>query len=284
MIDPIGSFEKIRDFYIAYLDTEFRVIDEGLMEERRNIFRQPGMLTTEPYFEPIPRYRSSGSTIADLAESSDLWPDHFSREGRDAWKALLTDTGFMRDYTVYSHQEEMLRRGIHQGEPGIITSGTGSGKTESFLMPVFASLANEAVKWPCPKAGFLKENKWWNEDGKFKPHRSGESPERKKAVRALILYPLNALVEDQLVRLRKALDSEEAHEVMDKHFKGNRIFFGRYTSATRPTGFYRHPRASYLEKESKKEWEQKRHVESRICGKFFRMRKRLRKNVRVPKM
>ena len=29
MIDPIGSFEKIRDFYIAYLDTEFRVIDEG---------------------------------------------------------------------------------------------------------------------------------------------------------------------------------------------------------------------------------------------------------------
>lgn len=258
MIDPIGSFEKIRDFYIAYLDTEFRVIDEELMEKRRNIFRQPGMLATEPYFEPIPRYKSSGSTIADLAESSDLWPDHFSREGRDAWKALLTDTGFMRDYTVYSHQEEMLRRGIHQGEPGIITSGTGSGKTESFLMPVFASLANEAVKWPCPKAGFLKENKWWNEDGKFKPHRSGESPERKKAVRALILYPLNALVEDQLVRLRKALDSEEAHEVMDKHFKGNRIFFGRYTSATRPTGFYRHPRASYLEKESKKEWEQKK--------------------------
>ena len=31
-----------------------------------------------------------------------------------------------------------------------------------------------------------------------------------------------------------------------------------YTSATRPTGFYRHPRASYLEKESKKEWEQKK--------------------------
>ena len=59
MIDPIGSFEKIRDFYIAYLDTEFRVIDEGLMEERQNIFRQPGMLATEPYFEPIPRYKSS---------------------------------------------------------------------------------------------------------------------------------------------------------------------------------------------------------------------------------
>ena len=59
MIDPIGSFEKIRDFYIAYLDTEFRVIDEELMEKRRNIFRQPGMLATEPYFEPI-------STILEL--------------------------------------------------------------------------------------------------------------------------------------------------------------------------------------------------------------------------
>ena len=59
--------------------------------------------------------------------------------------------------------------------------------------------------------------------------------------RALVIYPMNALVEDQLVRLRKALDSREAREVMDHALNGNRIFFGRYTGATPVTGHHRHP-------------------------------------------
>src|SRR5690606_12675730 len=67
---------------------------------------------------------------------------------------------------------------------------------------------------------------------------------RKAAVRALILYPMNALVEDQLTRIRRALDSDLARETMDRHFHGNRIFFGRYTSDTKVTDFHRHPRPS----------------------------------------
>jgi hypothetical protein len=47
---------------------------------------------------------------------------------------------------------------------------------------------------------------------------------------------MNALVEDQLVRLRKALDSREAREAMNEHFHGNRLFFGRYIGATGVTG------------------------------------------------
>ncbi|MCS6029422.1 hypothetical protein LNO20_16225 [Klebsiella quasipneumoniae subsp. quasipneumoniae] len=74
--------------------------------------------------------------------------------------------------------------------------------------------------------------------------RDHEAAARPKAVRALILYPMNALVEDQLVRMRRALDSSEAHNVMDTHFGGNRIFFGRYTSATKVTGWLKHPRLS----------------------------------------
>jgi len=61
-------------------------------------------------------------------------------------------------------------------------------------------------------------------------------------VRAIVLYPMNALVEDQLTRLRRTLDSDEARSVMDDRFGGNRIFFGRYTGATPVTGHLRHPR------------------------------------------
>ncbi len=165
---------------------------------------------------------------------------------------------------------EMLSKGLQIGKPAIIASGTGSGKTEAFLMPILAAISREALKWPKPEIGFL-ETRWWHnpENGKpyrdikskqaihedymlptkllpnlrfpdrspFQLHRKYESEKRPKAVRALIIYPMNALVEDQLVRLRRALDSAEAREVMDLEFGGNRIFFGKYTSKTPVTGF-----------------------------------------------
>ena len=171
-------------------------------------------------------------------------------------------------YECYRHQAEMLRRGVRAGEPGIVTSGTGSGKTESFLLPVLAMLAREAVGWPEPHQKYL-QRRWWQdvigrpypgwkefpseskptkkepERTPFLPQRRGEK--RPAAIRALILYPMNALVEDQMVRIRLALDSEEARRTQDENFHRNRIFFGRYTSVTPVTGFDRHPRREALQ-------------------------------------
>src|SRR4030095_16131355 len=50
-------------------------------------------------------------------------------------------------FKLYTHQLEMLRRGVCMQQPGIVTSGTGSGKTESFLMPVLAQICKEATRW-----------------------------------------------------------------------------------------------------------------------------------------
>jgi hypothetical protein len=176
-------------------------------------------------------------------------------------------------FKPYRHQVEMLHRGLRRGRPGVVTTGTGSGKTESFLLPIFAELAREARRWPAPDSDFL-QHRWWhdpstgrpwertNKKGEqvvaytgipidrrptrahphsspFEPHRMGER--RAAAVRAIVLYPMNALVEDQMVRLRRALDSREARASMDRYFHGNRIFFGRYTGSTPVTGHRRHP-------------------------------------------
>src|SRR6185312_4143263 len=85
----------------------------------------------------------------------------------------------------------------------------------------------------------------------FSYQRDGER--RPAAVRALVLYPMNALVEDQLTRLRKALDSPLARSIYEDHFSGNRIYFGRYTGVTPVTGFLDHPRPSDdYERERKK--------------------------------
>ena len=51
-------------------------------------------------------------------------------------------------------------------------------------------------------------------------------------VRALIIYPMNALVEDQMTRLRRALDSMASRKWFDENCAGNRIYFGRYNGDT----------------------------------------------------
>src|SRR5260370_16772341 len=56
------------------------------------------------------------------------------------------------------------------------------------------------------------------------------------AVRALILYPLNALVEDQLARLRDGFDGDAARTWLQGHRAENRFYFGRYTGRTPISG------------------------------------------------
>jgi len=274
--DPIGGFERIRDLYLTYLETAFRIRDEGVTRERRALLETAGQLCTEPLVEPVPRYASSGVGLHDLVDGPDaerVLPG-FTREERRAFAEValagLFDsvpadgdgpTSRRAAFPLYEHQATMLTRGVQEGTPGVVTSGTGSGKTESFLLPVFASLVREAASWAKPGPEYLKRRWWHGDDGRpvsswtdlpdrpskkspeaspFRFHRAGER--RPAAVRALVLYPMNALVEDQLTRVRKALDSDEAHRAMDACLHGNRIFFGRYTSATPVTGHHVHPR------------------------------------------
>lgn len=299
MHDPVGAFIDLRDHFIAYLDTAFRIDDPELAEERRRLLTEPGELATDPYLELIPRYLPRTDTDGEPVRLEQLVGEEgptnpllsLPGEARRSFVQVVlaglfdpvrNEDGSTRTdergdrrsaFPPYAHQLDMLRHGLGQGTPGIVTSGTGSGKTEAFLLPILAQIVAEAASWGRPDAGYL-QNPWWRDDegrpyGRVKnrqvrnrwsdipadrrvsganlgatPHRDvrkGERPTRPRAVRALIIYPMNALVEDQLVRLRKSLDSADAREVMDRHLDGNRIFFGRYTSKTPVTGYRVHP-------------------------------------------
>ena len=71
----------------------------------------------------------------------------------------------------YRHQSDACRR-ILEGKPTVVATGTGSGKTEAFLMPII--------------------------DHCFREHREGED-----SVKAILIYPMNALANDQCGRIRK---------------------------------------------------------------------------------
>lgn len=132
------------------------------------------MQLTPPY--------APGKSPAQLIDEGVLSPN-FSR----------LDAALPKDRPLYQHQEDALRK-IASGRNLIVSTGTGSGKTESFLIPIFDQLL-----------------------------RQQQAGELNPGVRALLLYPMNALANDQEKRLRELLaDTPE-------------ITFGRYTGDTKQT-------------------------------------------------
>lgn len=269
MIDPIGGFRRILDFFISYVETSFRISNPGVAKARLDLLNTQGVLAAEPFIEPVLRYEEASKPLEGYIDDPALSP--LSARGREAFIDLALSGLFTGEdapaggrlrrksiYAPYKHQVDMLMKGIRAGEPAIVTSGTGSGKTESFMLPVLAELANEAVRWAQPNVGYLS-GKWWEQGQPYLPRREYET--RPAAVRALILYPMNALVADQMVRLRRTLDSAEAAAVMRDRFNGNRIFFGQYNGETPVTGHQTHPRLA-KEKEEK-ERNRRRHADLR---------------------
>lgn len=277
MQDPIATFEAVRDFYVTYLETAFRIGAPTIQKKRRDLLEKVGSLATDTLLEPLPSYLDHGITIDSLVgEDYGLkWLPNFAKKQREAFAEICL-AGLLPAspedpnrglFKLYRHQLEMLRRGVCSGNPGIVTSGTGSGKTESFLLPIIAAIVKEGTNWDTSR-GLKSWYPWWeapSSEVSFLRDAPNESQNRPKAIRAMVLYPMNALVEDQMVRLRKALDSPAAHEAMDKHLNGNRIFFGRYTGATKVTGWRQHPRL-HSHKERRSAQSRTEELRGYLCG------------------
>lgn len=245
MRDPLGAFDRVKDSVIGYVQTAFRTNSASIEAEREGLLRNTTALCREPWLEPIPRYSSSGKRLQDLT------PDDVpGLESTDLERlAGLANIGLLGNQELYHHQLQALRLAL-EGRSVVITSGTGSGKTEAFLLPLLASLLREARDWRSPEHPLPHANDWWNEGDWLAScrkqgtqsafSRSPRVPQRNDtrpaAVRALVLYPMNALVEDQLTRLRRALDSDAARGWLEAVLGGNRFYFGRYTKQTPVAG------------------------------------------------
>jgi Lhr-like helicase len=242
MNDPIGAFETVRNNFLLYVRTAFKTHFASVETEREALLRltapdQPGVFHQDPWIEPLPRYETAKSVAAIESEELPSLPESAVSD----FKAFV-QCGLIGDYDLFKHQIDMLSRAM-RGQNVVVTAGTGSGKTESFLLPLFAYLINESRSWSRPTAKSSNQDDWWTtdaenwreqcKDNKRSSRVSQRGNEtRPPAVRALILYPMNALVEDQLTRLRKALDSPAARQWITNNRNGNAIYFGRYSSNT----------------------------------------------------
>lgn len=219
---PISVMDYIHESYIRYYESAFWMRDSLIMEERRALLLKPGVMVQEVLLEAVPVYPSE-VPVPEACERAGL----SSFTGKYLGKIVFGIEGIK----LRGHQAQALEYAIKGDQSGrknvVVTSGTGSGKTESFLLPLLARIIEERAV----AAGSSKINPWWETqlttgDVSWKHLRATPGQSIKPAVRAMILYPTNALVEDQISRLRQA--AIRGAEAMG----GPLFYFGRYTGAT----------------------------------------------------
>ena len=181
--------DTIRSRYENYLKTSFYFKNPDLRASFQEALREEGELMKGPIPE-VARAFKTGRHARVLAEEC------FPGRSGDLLPALRVPD--LHDFPLYSHQETAIR-GVHLDRRNVVVAtGTGSGKTESFLYPILFEL--------------------------YRQHLDGELSE--PGVRALILYPMNALANDQRRRLG------EIRRDLDDAGSGFRPTFGQYIGQT----------------------------------------------------
>jgi hypothetical protein len=216
-----------------------------LVRERGELLDRDGYLWREPLIEPIPAYPVCGRDFRAVAH--DTLDGPWGLHAADEFADFVACGAFSPDLQPYEHQRFAFEQSVARGRDVVVTTGTGSGKTECFVLPVLAALVRESTEWGAPGARSPQWD-WWDDRHKYfqgqniryaqrvSQRAHEDQATRPAAVRALLLYPLNALVEDQLIRLREAMDSGPARAWLDARRRGNRFYFGRYTGRTPLSG------------------------------------------------
>ncbi len=121
-----------------YLEAQYHIWDEYLVADRRRLLDTPGVIYQPPYIEATPAY-VAGKPYGQLA---------LPERVRAVLIAAAANSRTGIPTTPYAHQAIALEAFFRpKGAPAelVISTGTGSGKTEAFLMPVVGSLAMEKV-------------------------------------------------------------------------------------------------------------------------------------------
>jgi len=161
-LNPVAYTEKVVRSFLRYQLSTYPFADTSFHAQMRTLLsldhtrRTP--LMKGPYVSLSRPFRE-GASIKSIAGQGILHP------------ALV---GMVPHPNLYGHQEAAVRA-IHDGKHTLVSTGTGSGKTECFLYPIISQ---------CLK---LKDQ---------------NAP---PGISAVLVYPMNALAEDQLGRLRELL-------------------------------------------------------------------------------
>lgn len=162
MLNPITYTENVARDFLRYQLSAYPLADERMQGQMRRLLNLEVTRNTPllkgPYVS-LSRMFRRGASVEQLVEEG-LFHPHMPR--------------LVPHSHLYGHQETAVRH-IMGGATTLVSTGTGSGKTEAFLYPIISrclELRDQAA-----------------------------SP----GITAVIIYPMNALAEDQLGRMRQLL-------------------------------------------------------------------------------
>ena len=161
-INPVQFAHAVCDEYLRYLFSAFPLADPDLAAQARRLIRRPSSLDTplvKGPFISLSEPFAQGEPVQGLADRGLL---HHAMPG------LI---GYPR---MWLHQQKVFEA-ARRGEHVLVSTGTGSGKTESFLYPIVDDLLRQRDR------GITS------------------------GLTAILIYPMNALSNDQLDRLREML-------------------------------------------------------------------------------
>lgn len=177
-VDALKMVEHVRTRLVDLAVAENYMRDSKISDAARKVWEGSGAeggLVSELWVEGAFAGERSTDSLQSLS-SEGLFPGDLCRH--------LHERGvFPSDRLLYGHQAEAVRRSSGNASGGkpslVITAGTGLGKTEAFLLPMLADL------WTAPNR---RQN---------------------AGIRGLILYPMNALVVDQVDRIYRWLRGQQ---------------------------------------------------------------------------
>ncbi len=197
------THDALKKKLIDYVKAQYLGESRLLHAACEGAINDEGVLYQEPYIEANPAYEVCENGI----QKSEYIPQDIKNI-----LGKMTDANLGVFRNPYKHQIEALEA-FYREQDLFVTTGTGSGKTECFMWPMVSSLIHEAST----------NTKSWEQRG----------------IRALMLYPMNALVSDQISRLRRMIGVSEEGEGFHSVFcectgdEYTRIpQFGMYTGRT----------------------------------------------------
>jgi ATP-dependent helicase YprA (DUF1998 family) len=188
------TIRRLTESLRSYIEAQYHIRNESLIRERRQLLEESGAVAQLPFVESTPVY--------------ELGPPYQDLRIPDAVKELLAKLADLKlglYQRPYLHQASALEGFFSDQADLIVATGTGSGKTESFLMPILGHLAAEVRARP----------------------ESASLP----GCRAILLYPMNALVNDQLSRIRRLFGDPQASALISAG-RGRPVHFASYTGRT----------------------------------------------------
>ena len=174
MLKPLTLAEQVKRAYRSYVKTTFPIADVSLRGQFHELLDEEGLLWRGPFLSLQRPYQRTEGTLAQHGAALGLHEKLLSAGGAGKGAPF-------GQWRLFTHQQKAVEQ-ILAGRNTIVSSGTGSGKTEAFFLPIL----DDCLKHPGP------------------------------GIRAIILYPMNALANDQYQRFAKYL-------------AGTGVTFARYT-------------------------------------------------------